>query len=150
MGLMRKAIRKSMPKPVREATRTVHQVAHPVSTARKAATPQPIKSATRAAFSVTHPFEVVESMAENVVVDSLTGRTRRTRKPAASGRAGQAAQSRVVSHGGFVDMPSRITDAWLREAVPTFSQAGLATFVSELKRRGWTDAELRARVYPLV
>jgi hypothetical protein len=55
-----------------------------------------------------------------------------------------------VSHDGYAEMPSRVTDAWLREAVPTLTERGLATLVEELRRRGWTEAELARRVYPYV
>jgi hypothetical protein len=92
----------------------------------------------------------MESAVENAIVDALPGGT--GRHPSSGSRQSSTTPrqpaSRVVSHDGYAEMPSRVTDAWLREAVPTFTENGLATLVEELRRRGWTDAELARRVYP--
>lgn len=112
MGLIRKAIRQSTPKPVRKATRTVHQAIHPVSTARRAVTPAPVKRATSAAHSVAHPFEALEHSAESAVLNALPGRTARTRPVSNSedDGASRESSSRRVASNGWVEVPKRVTD----------------------------------------
>jgi hypothetical protein len=115
-------------------------------------TPAAIKRATGAAFQVAHPLEALEYAVENAIVDALPGGTRK--HPSSGSRRSSTPPrqpaSRVFSYDGYAEMPRRVTDAWLREAVPTFTENGLATLVEELRRRGWTDAELAWRVYPYV
>lgn len=70
MGLMRKAVRKSVrkvtPRPVRQVQRAV---THPVRTSVRAVTPQPIRNLERTAFNVAHPVNTVE----NKVLNELIG-----------------------------------------------------------------------------
>lgn len=70
MGLLRKAVRKSVrkatPRPVRRVERVVR---HPVGTAARAVTPRPIRNAERTVFNVTHPVNTVE----NRVLDAMIG-----------------------------------------------------------------------------
>jgi hypothetical protein len=58
MGLLRKAMRKATPKPVRQAKRGVR---HPVRTGVRAATPRPIRNVQRSAFNAAHPVNAAEN-----------------------------------------------------------------------------------------
>jgi hypothetical protein len=70
VGLLRKAVRKSVrkvtPRPVRQVNRIVR---HPVSSSVRAVTPRPIRQAERSVFNITHPVNTVE----NRVLDALIG-----------------------------------------------------------------------------
>lgn len=135
MGLLRKAVRKSMPKPVKKARRTVRKATHPVSTARRAVTPAPIRRATGTTYRVTHPIDTLENKALDAIwLPSNTGR--KSPKPATSA---------LGQPGGW---PKRFTDAWFRDNVPLMSAAEVESLVSELARRNWTAPDLEARVYP--
>lgn len=135
MGLLRKAVRKSMPKPVKKARRTVRKATHPVSTARRAATPGPIKSATWAAHQVTHPIDTLEYKTLDAVWPPAGGKQTSQRV--------QIAPS-VRSEG----WPKRFTDAWFRRNVPAMSHSEVRALLQELIARKWTDAEITARVEP--
>jgi hypothetical protein len=126
MGLLRKAVRKSMPKPVR-------QVTHPVTTARRAVTPAPVRRATRAVGTVAHPINSLENNALNAVWP--TGRASRR----------SAATPSAVPDGSI---PKRMTQIWLEQNVPTMDDTSFQILLGELTRRGWTEAELEARVLP--
>jgi hypothetical protein len=47
-------------------------------------------------------------------------------------------------------MPARVTDAWIKRNVPHMSATTLASFISELWKRNWTDSEIAQRVIPHV
>ena len=70
MGLLRKAVRRATPRPVRQVKRVVR---HPVRTGIRAATPRSIRSAQRSVFNATHPVNTLE----NALLNSLTGSARR-------------------------------------------------------------------------
>lgn len=59
------------PKPLKKARRGVHQVAHPVRTARRAVTPRSVKQIERGVRSLAHPVEAVERLTEDQVVRAL-------------------------------------------------------------------------------
>ncbi len=80
MGLMRKAVRRATPRPVRKAKRVVF---HPARTAVHAATPRSVRKVKRTAFNVTHPVNT----AENALLDSLTGGSRRSSRGRGSGHS---------------------------------------------------------------
>jgi hypothetical protein len=48
--------------------------------------------------------------------------------------------------GADTFIPNRVTDAWLRARVPTLSFYETTVLESELALRGWTEAEVIARV----
>jgi hypothetical protein len=72
VGLLRKAVRRSVPRSVRRAT-------HPGRTVRRAATPRSIKRISRAAWNVSHPL----GAAENALLDAAfsSGYRRRAAGP---------------------------------------------------------------------
>jgi hypothetical protein len=47
-------------------------------------------------------------------------------------------------------MPKRVTQVWIEANVPSMSAAELGTFMSELKRRNWSDSDIATRVIPQV
>lgn len=47
-----------------------------------------------------------------------------------------------------LDMPKRFTQRWLVENVPELSPDELVQVIAELRRRGWTNADLERRVIP--
>jgi hypothetical protein len=71
MGLMKKAVRRATPRSVRKAKRVAF---HPARTAVHAATPRSVRKVKRTTFNVTHPVNT----AENALLDSLTGGSRRS------------------------------------------------------------------------
>ena len=80
MGLMRKAIRRSVPRSVR---RPYTAVRHPVRTSVRAVTPRPVRQLERGIWQASHPFSAMESAAENALLDAVMGRGgTRTRRPA--------------------------------------------------------------------
>jgi hypothetical protein len=87
MGLMKKAVRRATPRSVRKAKRVAF---HPARTAVHAATPRSIRKVKRTAFNVTHPVNT----AENALLDSLTGGSRR------SSRRGGGSYSTTSSSSG--------------------------------------------------
>src|SRR5579875_236285 len=70
MGLMRKAIRRSVPRSVR---RPYTAVRHPVRTTVRAVTPRPVRQLERGIWQAAHPFSAMESAAENALLDALMG-----------------------------------------------------------------------------
>src|SRR3954447_1527575 len=84
MGLMRKAVGKAPPRPVRQVKRVVR---HPARTAIRAATPRPIRNVQRSVFNVAHPINT----AENALINSLTGTPRRRTSGGGLGAARGAA-----------------------------------------------------------
>lgn len=86
MGLLRKAIRRSMPKPVKQVRRTVNKATHPVSNTARAITPKPVKRVSHAAYSVTHPIDALQNAAEDAVLDPVLpeGRSSRSSKTRSS------------------------------------------------------------------
>jgi hypothetical protein len=83
MGLMKKAVRRATPKPVRKAKRIVR---HPARTAVRAATPRSIRQVKRTAFNATHPI----NPAENALLKSLTGASRRSSSSGGSSNSGRS------------------------------------------------------------
>jgi len=47
-------------------------------------------------------------------------------------------------------MPRRVTQVWIEANVPSMSAAELGTFMSELKKRNWSDSDIASRVIPQV
>jgi hypothetical protein len=47
-------------------------------------------------------------------------------------------------------MPKRVTQVWIEANVPSMSAAELGTFMSELKKRNWSDSDIASRVIPQV
>jgi hypothetical protein len=45
-------------------------------------------------------------------------------------------------------MPKRVTQGWIEAHVPTMSAAELGEFVSDLKKRNWSDSDIASRVIP--
>jgi hypothetical protein len=78
MGLMKKAVRRATPRSVRKAKRVAF---HPARRAVHAATPRSIRKVKRTAFNVTHPVNT----AENALLDSLTGGSRRSSRSRGGG-----------------------------------------------------------------
>lgn len=86
MGLMKKAVRRATPKPVRKAKAVVM---HPARTAVRAATPRSLRQAKRTAFNWTHPINT----AENALLDAAT-KKRSGRRTGSRAAAGQSADGR--------------------------------------------------------
>jgi hypothetical protein len=86
MGLMRKAVRRATPRPVRKVKRVV---THPVRTTVRAATPRPIRQAQRQVFNATHPINTLE----NAFLDSLTASPRSRRRTSGRSSSGTVARS---------------------------------------------------------
>jgi hypothetical protein len=86
MGLMRKAVRRATPRPVRKVKRVV---THPVRTTVRAATPRPIRQAQRQVFNATHPINTLE----NAFLDSLTGSPRSRKRATVRSSSGTVARS---------------------------------------------------------
>ncbi len=82
MGLLRKAVRRATPRPVKQVKRAV---THPVRATVRAATPKPIRRAERQIFNVTHPVNTLE----NAVINTVMPRGKRRTKP----RSGSSARS---------------------------------------------------------
>jgi hypothetical protein len=69
VGLLRKAVRKSVRKVTRRPVRQVNRVVrHPVSTSVRAVTPKAIRHAERSVFNITHPVNTVENRALDAVI----------------------------------------------------------------------------------
>lgn len=47
-----------------------------------------------------------------------------------------------------VELPARVTQAWIERTAPRLAAAAVAPFLDALRRRGWDDAELRERALP--
>ncbi len=98
MGLLRKAVRKSVrkvtPRPVRQVNRVVR---HPVSTGVRAVTPRPIRQAERSVFNITHPVNTVE----NRGLDAVIGPPIRY-----APRTSQRSRSRIPARGGGFPAPA--------------------------------------------
>jgi hypothetical protein len=47
-----------------------------------------------------------------------------------------------------VQLPKRFTQAWIEDTVPKLSQLDAEVVLAAMRAKGWTDAELEARVYP--
>jgi hypothetical protein len=141
VGMFKKTLRKSLPKPVKQARRAVYKTTHPVTTARRAVTPRPVKQATRAVHQVTHPVEAVESALADAMWPSFG--TSATRKRTTQ-QSVNAAPERI---GGW---PKRFTNEWFRANVPAMSHedALFSALVAELRRRGWSESEIDTRVSP--
>ena len=45
-------------------------------------------------------------------------------------------------------MPTRVTQAWIDANVPTMSASTLGEFLSELRKRNWSDSDIATRVIP--
>jgi len=121
------------PKPLKKARRSVRKVAHPVRTVTHAVTPKPIRQVRHALGTVAHPIESAEFAIENRVVHALNG----TGKGAAT----------TKRHDG---LPARFTDQWIRRTMPRLNPEQTAHAVAVMRQRGWTDDDLRRRVYPYV
>jgi hypothetical protein len=83
MGLVKKAVRRAPPKPVRKAKAVVK---HPVGTAARAATPRSVRKAKRTAFNATHPVNT----AENALLNAVTPKHRRRSKRKGDNLSGAA------------------------------------------------------------
>jgi hypothetical protein len=121
------------PKPLKKARRTVRKATHPVSLI----TPKPVKKARRALSTVAHPIEAVEFGVENQIVQAVRG---------TGGRKSPRSTPSARPDG----LPHRFTDAWIKETVPGLSNGEVAYVVEDMRKRGWTEAELARRVYPYV
>jgi hypothetical protein len=81
---------------------------------------------------------------------SASDQTRRTHEQprAPAGGARKAHDSKLDQTTSVLRFPQRITQDWIRHNVPGLQpEQGLAV-ISELRRRGWNDAEIRSRVVP--
>lgn len=58
-------------------------------------------------------------------------------------------QPQPTGAGEALEMPSRVTAAWLSSTVPTLSREQLNELVLELRRRRWGDGEIRDTVFSL-
>jgi hypothetical protein len=47
-----------------------------------------------------------------------------------------------------VELPSRVTQAWIERTAPRLTPAAIAPFLRALRERGWGDSELTTRVRP--
>jgi hypothetical protein len=68
--VVRKSVRKAMPRPVRQAM-------HPARTVKNAVTPRPVRQVSRAAYTATHPVAAAEN---KVIGAALNGGSRHRRK----------------------------------------------------------------------
>lgn len=84
MGLMKKAVRRATPRPVRKAKAVVR---HPVGTATRAATPRSVRNAKRTVFNATHPINTAENKIVRAAVPRKPPRSR------ASGNSGNLSGS---------------------------------------------------------
>ena len=116
------------PKPLKKARRSVRKVTHPLN----AITPRPIKQARRAVNTVTHPWEAAEFAVENQVVRALRGR----------GKKRTAVTRRTDG------IPARFTQGWIERTMPRLNPEQTAHVLAVMRARGWSDSDLRARVYP--
>jgi hypothetical protein len=89
MGLMRKAVRRATPRPVKQVKRVVK---HPARTAVRAATPKPIRKAQRQVFNVTHPVNTVE----NAIIDNVMPRRPAQSKSRSARSTGAGTQRTTV------------------------------------------------------
>jgi hypothetical protein len=86
--LVRKAVRRTVPRSVRRA-------AHPVRTVKRAVTPRPVRQVSRAIHTVTNPLGAAENMLINSVTSSRS-RGRRT-TTGSRGRTARPTTSRAAS-----------------------------------------------------
>jgi hypothetical protein len=47
-----------------------------------------------------------------------------------------------------VELPARVTQAWIERTAPRLTAAAIPSFLQVLRRRGWSDSELAQRVVP--
>lgn len=119
------------PKPLKKARRTVRRATHPVSTLTWAVTPKPVKKVRRTVGTVVHPIEAAEFAVENQVVRAVRG-------------GGRSRASRPKADG----LPARFTQEWIERTMPRLERAQAAQVVAVMRARGWSEDELRRRVYP--
>jgi hypothetical protein len=115
MGLMRKAVRRATPRPVRKVKRVV---THPVRTGVRAVTPRPIRNAERAVFNATHPINA----AENALLNGLTNRPR--------ARAGTRRQASSAGGGYYSTGPGSAAAAYERAVLAEQIQRDEASLFS--------------------
>lgn len=120
------------PKPLKTARRTVRKATHPVGTIKSAVTPKPIKKAKRAVRTVIHPIEAAEFAVENQIVHAL--------------KSGGGTRSKATARGDAV--PARFTQEWIERALPRLTKEQAGHVISVMRERGWSDDDLRQRVYP--
>src|SRR5439155_19523564 len=71
-----------VPKSVHRARRKLSRAAHPVRTARRAATPKSFKKVKRVAWKVANPMSATKQAGENAVVNAVRrGGSRRRSQP---------------------------------------------------------------------
>jgi hypothetical protein len=133
MGLMKKAVRRATPRPVRKAKAVVK---HPVGTAINAATPRSVRKAKRRAFKIAHPINTAENAMLNAATPSRS--LRRSQRPAQAETAMPRSEPR--------------TDPGRRSAAgKSFRQASgkdervVVVIVSAGERRGLLAARMRQR-----
>jgi Domain of unknown function (DUF4189) len=147
MGLMRKAVRKSVrkvtPRPVRQVQRAV---THPVRTSVRAVTPQPIRNLERTAFNVAHPVNAVENKVLNEVIGPPRRRAPKTAGPRRASTpadgtyagAGSVAPSRTAQvFAAIAYSPSRRRMGYAWSATSRAAAEQLA-----LKKCGIRDAQI--------
>jgi len=121
------------PKPLKKARRTVRRATHPVSTLTWAVTPKPVKKVRRAVGTVAHPIEAAEFAVENQIVRAVRG-----------------GGSKRVSPQSADGIPARFTQEWIERTMPRLDAAQAARVIAVMRERGWTDDDLRRRVFPHV
>ena len=121
MGLLRKAVRRATPRPVKQVKRVVK---HPVRTTVRAATPKPIRRAERQLFNVTHPVNALE----NAVIDTVMPRG----KPRSKSSNGSSARP----GGGRTSAPSTAVQPQLRPASTRVPSTGQRSVQAAQERAG--------------
>jgi hypothetical protein len=92
MGMMKKAVRRATPRPVRKAKAVVR---HPVGTATRAATPRSVRNAKRTAFNAIHPINTAENRIVRAAMSRKAPPQRRSR--ASGGNLSGSAWAAIIT-----------------------------------------------------
>jgi hypothetical protein len=98
--------------------------------------PKPLKQARRIAYRSMNPVRGVEGLAGDALMGAKPTKKRSIPKKAPPQRPD--------------GLPHRFTDAWIKKNVPRMSPSHVQYVIRDMRKRGWSDAEIARRVYPYV
>jgi hypothetical protein len=119
--LARKAVRRSVPRPVRPAM-------HPVRTAKRAVTPRPVRQASHALYTITNPLGAAENKLINAAFGSGNHNRRRSNSTNSQG-------TRHTTPSQATRGTAAATGAGIRVAEATASHLHLAELMAVQKER---------------
>jgi hypothetical protein len=133
LGLVKKAVRRATPRPVRKAQRVVR---HPARSIVRAATPRAVREVQRTAFNVTHPVNT----AENALLGAVPSRSseRRRARPVAS-------SPKRTSSASWREAPIEKVPPWRRRDRERYDMARVETAAERLRTARSAKQELEAQ-----